>query len=241
MMKFTSLRTPEGKKLLAVKAALAVFFVLHLVLPLFFIIPSPSPRLKNVNLTSKYDRTNNKTKVEIEAEFDRNVKYGTITIDYFAENESLLLRKTSVIYGNNTKTASTVITEYVEGNAAFYEVVSFEMETSRKHYPEARYAYYFLPITVFVFLWAMTLRYSKFAYKDMKIAVYSGWFDRKLIVNDEIVDRYIELIHIMPINLSAKLEDDLVVEATICTSGWIKVKVNGKLVNKSEENKTRSE
>ena len=83
---------------------------------------------------------------------------------------------------------------------------------------------------IFVFCFAfMSCKCNVYYFDGEKIVVYVGYLNHYIKIDDEIYDERKTLSSLVPIFLACE-KDDLYIETTISTWGFITTKVNGKMI-----------
>ena len=80
--------------------------------------------------------------------------------------------------------------------------------------------------TVIMFILSLFLKYKEYEVEGNKVVCYSGWKNRFLILNGEIVDKYRKLILVEDVELKYK-DDFHEYNMTVSLSNHITLKVDG--------------
>ncbi len=205
---------------------------------LFLFVPiignAVQPQLEIVDehvYIDEYYSAINRTSLEIEIIFNRNINSGYATIAFYDSNDNFLETKRIYLYAYNEKTTENTYTT-INGKAEKYDIISFEFEPT----PILYGFLYVIYIPIIFLIGSLLLSYKEYEYKDKKISVYAGWFHHTLRIDEKKFDEHNTLTFFTPIKLSTKLNDETKVEATITLTNRISLKVNDKLLT-AQKNK----
>ena len=174
---------------------------------------------------SNYYSSLDKTSVEIDITFNRNVDSGYATIKFYDASNHLLETERAYFYGYDEKTVHNSYIS-VNGKVDSYEIVSYDFDTTNN----SRFLYAFLIVAIPMLICSLCLSYKEYDYNGQIISVYAGWFHHTLRVNGELCDEHNTLFSWTPIFLSTTLNDGTVLAATISHANRIALKANNRLI-----------
>lgn len=203
------------------------FWLLLCLLFLFLpeLIASTKPELEIVDAEvyiSDYYSSLDETAVSINLVFNREIKSGYVTINFYDDlNQKIDTKSIYLIaYGDEAEGSY----EVVNGQVDSYEIISYEFET---YNPYLGLHIAVLPCGIML-ISALLLNYKTYQYYGNVITVYAGWFHHVLRINGEKYDEHNTLMTFAPIYLSTTLENAKI-EVTISTFNRIALKINDKL------------
>ena len=174
-----------------------------------------------------WDYTDEATTCEIEVEFNRDIEYCELEIEFYDEEQKYLETENIFCFAEGNIAINSYI--YVDGCVDSYEVVGWEAEYETFWYP-----YLSLILTLPIFVQALTLNYREIYYDGKRISVYAGFYYHRLMVNDEIVSEYNSFDSFKAIFLHATVdwedESSDVIDVTINSLNRISLKINDKIV-----------
>ena len=90
--------------------------------------------------------------------------------------------------------------------------------------------YYFIPVTILLFIQSLLLCYRRYEYNEQVIEVYAGYYNHYIKVNNEKYDEHNTLATFSPIQLSCTLDSGEKIQATISLTNRVSLKINDKLL-----------
>lgn len=217
----------EKRFMLINRITFFVILVLNIVLPILLPNFQTELELLDSNVYYEYDEEWNYSECEVELIFNKSISSGSVIIYFYDVNGDLI--DTSTAYF--TETGDIVYDEilYIEGKIDSYELDNLDFNAELEFFDFVYLLYYFIPVTLLLFIYSLLLSYRKYEYNNLEIEVYAGYYNHYIKINGEKFDEHKTLSSFTPIVLSCTLDSGEKVQVTISLTNRITLKINDKL------------
>ena len=207
-----------------------VLLLLNIFLPIILTSFQAELELLDSNVYCEYDENTGYSSCEVELIFNKQISSGSVTIYFYDASENLIDSEVAYFF----ETDKIVVDEltYINGEVDSYELGSLDFNAELGFLDFAYLFYYFIPVTILLFIQSLLLCYRRYEYNEQVIEVYSGYYNHYIKVNNEKYDEHKTLVTFSPIILSCPLGSGEKIQATISLTNRISLKINDKLLQK---------
>ena len=216
----------EKKKMWMHRTIWLVLTVLVILLPIIISAAKPKLELLDSECNTYYDGYTDTTDYEITLYFNRDVNSGYALINFFDSGHNFIDSENEYFLSDGKE--ATNIYSFINGEATYYEIVSYDFKPSNKVF----YTYCLLMITIPMLICALLISYKECYIDGKPITVYAGFYHHTLRIDGELCDEHNTIFSFTPIKLSTTIKDGTKIEATISLTNRIAIKVNDKLCKK---------
>ncbi len=202
--------------------------ILNVFLPIILSSFQTELELLDSSLYCEYDNYTGYSNCEIELIFNKNISSGYVTIYFYDASENLIDLKTAYFFESNKIVVSELTN--INGEVDSYELGYLDFNAELEFLDFAYLFYYFIPVTVLLFVQSLLLSYRKYEYKGQLVEVYAGYYNHYIKINNEKYDEHKTLVTFSPIVLGCTLDSGEIIQVTISLSNRISLKVNDKLL-----------
>lgn len=206
-----------------------VLLLLNILLPTILLNTQPELELLDSNIYCEYDEISGYSNCEIELIFNKNISSGSVKVYFYDESDNLITSKTAYFFETNSVVVDEIT--YINGNVASYELDNLDFSEDSDFEFYCRLMFAFIPLTLVLFIISLLLSYKKYEYNGQTIAVYAGYNNHYIKVDNEKYDEHKTLATFSPIILSCTLESGEKIQATISLTNRVSLKINDKLYN----------
>ena len=204
--------------------------LLNVFLPIILSNCQTELELVDSNLYCDYDKNTGYSNCELELIFNKNISSGSIEVYFYDESDNLITSETAYFFETNSVVVDEIT--YINGNVASYELDYFDFNAELEFLDFVYLFYYFIPVTILLFIQSLLLCYRKYEYNGQTIEVYAGYYNHYIKVNNEKYDEHKTLTSFSPIMLSCTLNSGEKIQATISLTNSVSLKINDKLLQK---------
>lgn len=204
--------------------------LLNVFLPIILSNCQTTLELVDSNLYCDYDENTGYSNCELELIFNKNISSGSVEVYFYDESDNLITSETAYFFETNSVVVDEIT--YINGNVASYELNYLDFNAELEFLDFVYLFYYFIPVTILLFIQSLLLCYRRYEYNEQVIEVYAGYYNHYIKVNNEKYDEHKTLATFSPIILSCSLGSGEKIQATISLTNRISLKINDKLLQK---------
>lgn len=201
--------------------------LLNVFLPIILSNCQTELELVDSNLYCDYNENTGYSNCEIELIFNKNISSGSVEVYFYDESDNLITSETAYFFETNSVVVDEIT--YINGNVASYELDYLDFNAELEFLDFVYLFYYFIPVTILLFIQSLLLCYRKYEHNGQTIEIYAGYYNHYIKVNSEKYDEHKTLATFSPIVLSCTLESGDKIQATISLTNRISLKINDKL------------
>lgn len=204
--------------------------LLNIFLPIILSNRQTELELVDSNLYCDYDENTGYSNCVLELIFNKNISSGSVEVYFYDESDNLITSETAYFFETNSVVVDEI--SYINGNIVSYELDYLDFNAELEFLDFVYLFYYFIPVTILLFIQSLLLCYRKYEYNGQTIEIYAGYYNHYIKVNSEKYDEHKTLATFSPIVLSCTLDSGEKIQATISLTNRVSLKLNDKLLQK---------
>lgn len=204
--------------------------LLNICLPIILSGFQTELELVDSNVYYEYDENTGYSNCEVELIFNKPISSGSVTVYFYDASENLIDYDVAYFFETNKIVVDELT--YINGEIYSYELGYLDFNAELEFLDFVYLFYYFIPVTILLFIQSLLLCYKKYEYNENVIEVYSGYYNHYIKINNEKYDEHKTLATFSPIILSCTLDSGEKIQATISLTNRITLKLNDKLLQK---------
>lgn len=207
-----------------------VLLLLNIFLPIILTSFQVELELLDSNVYCEYDENTGYSSCEVELIFNKPISSGSVTIYFYDASENLIDSDVAFFFEKDKIVVDELT--YINGEVDTYALGSLDFNPELGFLDFAYLFYYFIPVTILLFIQSLLLCYRRYEYNEQVIEVYAGYYNHYIKVNNEKYDEHNTLATFSPILLSCTLDSGEKIQATISLTNRVSLKINDKLLQK---------